>query len=251
MSFFIDLSDKRNHQVFKKLKELNYNVFSLEESLFQAKQGDIYIFSPAKKFLVEEVNLFMPKTKLFAGAVNDNVLQIFKEKEIEYINMMEIESFVVKNALLTAEGVLAHIISDTPKSIYQNKIMVIGTGRTGKAIIHLIDRLNLNYEIVTFSKVKQTENLFWQKPILLNNQMLAWLKDFDIIINTAPTKVFEDEMLDCINSKAVVIEIASKSCLNKELAESKGINYISAQSLPQVYSYESAGDLVVEVVLNN
>lgn len=249
MSFFIDFTDKRNQHVFKILKSKGFTVFELENNQENIKQGDSYVFSPAKKFLPQEVLSFKNQTNLYAGKVSDEILKIFHEKQIEYKNMMEDEEFVIKNALLTAEGVLAHIISATSKSIFKNKILVVGTGRVGKAILHLLDKLNLDLTLVCFSKNKLTENLYWQKPVILASELKDRIKEFDIVINTAPIKVFEDTVLDYFAEGTVVLEISSFVCLNKDLAQEKGITFISAQGLPQVFSCESAGELVASFLL--
>ncbi len=251
LSYFIEFSDKRNTYIFNKLQEQGKDVFKFDfNNVVLLKKKDKLLFSPAKKLTEEEVSSLPSKITILGGVQKPEILSILKEKKIEYVNLMKDEEFVVKNAMLTAEGVLALIISATQKSIFENKILILGSGRCGKSLMHLLLRLQLDFSVVTFNIKKIPENQYFQKEVILAKYMFPHLHEFDVIVNTAPLKVFEDEQLDYIKVGTTIIEVASVNCLNKELAISKGINYILAPALPQVYSFESAGELVLKILQN-
>lgn len=244
MDFYIELKDKRNKYVYKSLQDLGFNV---KEFKFQdCFKEDIIIFSPARKFSIEEANKFSNEITIFAGNLNDEIKNILKSKKINLINMIEDEEFVIDNAKLTAEGVLEHIISNTEKSIFQNKILILGFGRCGKEILNLLNKLNLDISMVTFNKSKLDSV---KNKMYLEFEFLKELKNFDIIINTIPAKIIKDEMLDYFNNDAVILEIASINCLNKETINSKSFKYILCPALPMVFSAESAGKIMFESII--
>lgn len=244
MNFYIELKDKRNNYVYKTLQDLGFNVKEFE---FQnCSKDDIVIFSPAKKISIEEANKFSNEITIFAGNLNDDTKNILKNKKIKFVNMIEDEQFVVDNAKLTAEGVLEHIISDTEKSIFENKILILGFGRCGKEILNLLNKLNLNVSMVTFNKNKLDSI---KNKTYFEFEFLKDLKNFDIIINTIPAKIIKDEMLDYFNDDAVILEIASINCLNKDSINSKSFKYILCPALPMVFSAESAGKIMFESII--
>ncbi|MDD4110321.1 MAG: NAD(P)-dependent oxidoreductase [Clostridia bacterium] len=243
MEYYIELKDKRNKYVFNALQNSG---LSIKEFVFQnCSKDDIIIFSPARKFSVEEANKFSNDITIFAGNLSDEIKNIFGTKNIKLVNMIKDEQFVVDNAKLTAEGVLAHIISDTEKSIFENKILVLGFGRCGKEILNLLNKLGLDVSMVTFNKKKLA---IIKNKMYLEYEFFKDLKDFDIVINTIPTKIIGDEMLNYFNNNAIVLEIASVNCLNKELLASKSFNYILCPALPMVFSAESAGKIMFESI---
>lgn len=249
LKYFIELKDKRNNYVYMALKGQAYDVeeFVFEKSVLSF--GDTVIFSPARKLSVDEANSFLEKICVIGGNFSSEIKDLLKEKNIKYINLLEDNSFVVKNANLTAEGVLALIIKETELSIFKNKILIIGTGKVGTSIAVLLKQLNLDFTFITFHTDKISHSNFFTDKVYLNSELFEIIENYDVIINTAPDKVILDKMLEKINENAVVLEIASINCLDKNLANNYKFRYILAPALPQVFSAKSAGDVMLESIL--
>lgn len=218
--------------------------------------GDVCVFSPAQKITPEIAGGLKNGIKLFAGNLTAQTAEILKQKNITHINFMADEVFAHKNAMLTAEGILALLIQNTPKSIYQNNILLLGWGRCAKAAARLFDRLGLNFAISASNKSKLpecflfTQNCYFSDTVLndVNNNDL---QKFDVIINTIPTKIFNDEAAKKINKNALVIEVASVPCLDAAQAEKNGFTYLPAPGLPQLFCCEAAAWLMLETIEKN
>lgn len=247
MNFFIDLSDKRNNYVANSLSNMGHIVEKFEFN--NGRQGDIFIFSPAKKFNENEIKKFSSGIIIFGGNINDETLQNFKNKNIKYINLLKDENFVVKNAKLTAEGVLALTISCNEKSIFENKVLILGSGRVGLAIASLFNKLNIDADFAIFHKDKFAIASFYCKNVIFKDDFPKMIGEYDIIINTVPAKILNDDMLNKINKKAIILEIASINCLNSDLLKFYTFKYVPAPALPMVYCAETAGKFMLDSIL--
>ncbi len=245
MTFFIDTSDKRN-QILKTLLEkenLDTQIFDVK----QVQQGDICIFSPAKKLTHDEANLLTNHTTIFCGNVDDETKSIFKDKQIKYINMLKNEVFTIKNANLTTEGVLGLIIEHSEKSIYENNILILGSGRIAKSCAILFSKLGVNYDFCYYRDAGFDDFAFYKPSLYFKNDFKRIAQNYDIIINTIPEQILFQEELNAISSKTLFIETASKNCLDSSAATH--FTYLLAPALPQKFCSQSAAKLVFELIM--
>lgn len=249
MTYYIDLSDKRNVYLKTFLEKKGKDVVSFNdiEKHQTFKNGDAFIFSPAKKIDVDFATRLPSGISLFCGNVTDKVKEVLKRKNIKYINLLQNETFAIKNAQLTAEGVLSLIIENSEKSLKDNKILILGAGRVAKSCALLLGDLNLNFAIASYNKQKFPENNYFAKKSYLGNSFVRDLGKFDVIINTIPAKIFNDKMINKVQPDAVFIETASTPCLDSEKA--KHFRYINAPGLPQKFCANTAGKLMMKNIL--
>ncbi len=243
MNIFLDLSDKRNLIVKNKLKEKDYCCFDFGENSV-LKEKDVLVLSPAFKMSKEFAGKLINKIFLVCGKVEDEVKQIFEEKDIKYFNLMEDETFVLKNATLTAEGFLADIILNTQKSIFNQKFLILGGGRVCKAVALMFYKLGVSFDVTTRKEEKLLPFQLLADNIVDWNQYRLELKNYDCVVNTIPAELFTKQDESLFKDGAVLFELASKKCLNKE-AEG-GVKYVLCPALPSKYTPESAGILIFE-----
>ena len=249
MTYFVDTSDRRNTYLKEYLKEKGKDVKSFDEiEKHQTyKSGDAFVFSPAKKIDEDFANKLPSGITLFCGNLPDGVKKVLALKNIKYKNLLENETFAIKNAQLTAEGVLSIIIENSEKSLYDNRILILGAGRVAKSCAGIFGSLGLKFAIASYNKQKFPQNNFFTKKSYLGNAFVRDLGRFDIIVNTIPAKIFNDKMLGKVQKNAVFIETASVPCLDEEKA--KHFKYIKAPGLPQKYCASSAGKLMMKNIL--
>lgn len=250
MKFFIDESDERNRIAGGLFEKEGFEVEKFEriESVaLNAGAGDLVLFSPAKKFDDEEIDKLPFGIKIISGNIAERHLEILKQKQIEHTNLLENEKFAIKNANLTAEGVLAIILEKSKKSMFESKYMILGGGRIAKALAILFSKLNLGFSIVTFNPKKYPEYFLYTNEVYFQNEYVKNLSQYDILINTIPTRFVDEESMKHIKNGALMIETASVDCLDKGKVEN--FDYIPAPALPKKYSPESAGRVVFETVM--
>ena len=247
MKYLIDISDARN-MILKQLlikdgeQVLDFN----EDNLKNLNSGDSLIFSPAKKFDKEFLESLPNNIKLICGNLTDESKQIISEKQIFHQNLMEDEIFSVKNANLTAEGIIAKILELSPKSIYENNVLILGGGRIAIALSVLLAKLGVKFSIVSFNNIKFPRYYLYTNICFYKKQYLNEIQNYDVIVNTIPAKIFEDEEIKKIKEDTLFLETASLNCLDENKANH--FVYLKCPALPSKYCLVSAGRLMYEAI---
>jgi len=247
MKYYIDISDARNIFVKNWLVEKEEIVLDFnEQSLEKMIEGDILVFAPSKKFNIDDIKTLPKKIKLISGNLTDECKEIVKQKEIDYFNLMEDEIFSVKNANLTAEGVLARILEHSPKSIYENNVLILGGGRIAIALSVLLSKLGVKFSIVSYNNVKFPRYYLYTQKCFYKKTFIDEIKDYDVIVNTIPTILFEEKDLNKIAKDTIFLETASVNCLSEE--KLNHFQYIKCPALPTKYCIQTAGRYMYEAI---
>ena len=252
MKFIIETLDKRNVILKDLLKAggLDVQDYNLHEKDKKnaAGQNTCFIFSPAKKISAEEAVKFPAGIKVFAGNINPEVQKVFEAKNITHINFMTDDVFAYKNALLTAEGTLAEIMLSGEKSLFGNKYLLLGYGRCTKTLALILSKLGIKYDIASFTE-KHGESCIFAEKTYFKYEFLEDLKNYDMIINSIPHKIFEDDMLLRFKPGACLLEIASVNCINADAV--KNFKYVLCPALPQKYTCKSAAALMYQKITHS
>jgi dipicolinate synthase subunit A len=127
-----------------------------------------------------------------------NVIALMNEKDV-----------VIPNAIVTSEGIVKDIIESSEVTIYDSNIMVIGYGNVGKRLVELLNNMGAKVKVA----VKEEEDYFALNKLGINaffsKDIVHYLEHSDIIINTAPELVLDEDKLRYVNKKAYLLDIAS------------------------------------------
>lgn len=250
MNFIIDSSDTRNEYLAKKLLALGKDVQLYDFTRAKTKEvkKSIFVFSPAKK-ITNEIDLIKSGSLVFGGNQRSDVLQFFKNNNIEYYNFMQDEVFTIENAKLTAEGVLNELITATPCSIFENNVLVLGSGRCGQTLVQLLNKIGVQNTVATFHEKSYEKAHLFTNNVIYKAELEQQIFKFDVIINTVPVEVLNEQALQQLQKNAVIIEVASMQSINESLLKKYNINYILAPALPKKVSAQSAGNLIYKFIL--
>ncbi len=207
----------------------------------------VYCFSPNVKIDDDIANGFEKNSILCFGKFFQNAKKICQDKNIQFFSFSDSEKFTLENAKLTAEAVLSIMISQTKKSVFNQKILIVGFGRIGSSLARLLTRLGVEFSLCT--SAKKYAEAFAEKIIDYNDLQL---EEFETIINTAPTQIISDNKLKNIPfdtaHKMTFVDVASIPSINLELAVSLGINGALYPALPAKFSPSTAGKLMAEYI---
>ena len=245
MTFFIDITDKRN-QILKKLLENKAHKTENVSEKSKIKQGDVLVFAPNKKFEDHNLFAFPTNTKLICGNLPTKQIEILNTKQIKYLNVLKDEVFAMQNSWLTAEGILALILEKSPKSIYQNKILVLGSGRVGKATAVLLTKMGItNFALTSSDPQNYATDFLFTNHNFFGASYLNHLHEFDVIINTVPDKIIPETHYNKIAKECLFLEIASIQSID---ASKANFNYLLCPALPQKYSPETAAQVFLNAI---
>lgn len=112
---------------------------------------------------VEEL-LGIRRARFFAGKLTDEWKQILENKRLHYY--LEDETFIWKNAALTAEGFLAHLYKEKV-NVQSKTIMITGFGRVAKMLALFLTRLNAKVIIAVRSETQKPRPLHMATKVLI------------------------------------------------------------------------------------
>ncbi len=186
---------------------------------------------------------------ILGGRISKEVLNVFKNNKcIDYYNR---EELMIKNAVPTAEGAIEIAMTETAITLQDSNCLIIGYGRIGKVLSSLLKSLGANVCV----SARKYSDLAWIDvngyKSVHNDNLKTVANNFDLIFNTAPALILDEEILKTISPDCVVIDLASKpGGVDFEKAQDLGLKVIWALSLPGKCAPISSGKIIKETILN-
>ncbi len=206
------------------------------------------------RLTLSELSRTLPPTiPVFGGILPTGLADIFAISGIRYINYFDREEFQVKNALLTAEGALALAIEQAPISILGSNIAVLGYGRIGKFLSDILNKLGAH--VTVFARKKSdlaTAQMHGLSVFSFSGNIAQSLTNrFDIVYNTVPHLLIDEDILSRLRHDVVIVDLASApGGVDFGAAKKYGIKTIAAPGLPGKVSPKSAGEIVAETIVH-
>lgn len=163
---------------------------------------------------------------------------------------MKNETYVLKNAFLTAEGALVCLEENTPESLIGKNITIIGYGRIAKAMHKLLRALGAVVTVCSRSSSSKAEAIF-NGAVHIGFDDLRKPNNADIIINTVPHTVLTKDELKALKKGVIILDLASfPGGVDTLVAGSLGIKLLNGRGMPSRYTEKTAGELIGEAVIN-
>lgn len=160
------------------------------------------------------------------------------------------EDFLIKNAVLTAEGAIEIALRERENSLFGSSVAIFGYGRIGTQLASLLKAFGATVTVVARRSESRTLAEISNLHAVGFNETRAVLENADIVFNTVPCRIFSKEALACLRKDALFIELASApygiSEADKESCDAK---IITASGLPGRTAPESAGKIIFETVI--
>lgn len=177
----------------------------------------------------------------FGGRIPEAVKTTLRARGATVCDLLEDEALLIKNALLTAEGALGIIISETSRAVLGSRILVFGYGRVGKALAHVLVPLGADVLVAARKPAQLAEAECDGCTPVPFSEASAYMGGVHVICNTAPACVLDK----VASADAVFIELASGG-YNAECAKKAGMRFINAQGLPGKTAPESAAKIIYD-----
>lgn len=212
------------------------------------------LFAPfhPEKIYINEVFKIMKKNQLFiAGRISDKIAHLAEAYNVYDIDILEREEMAVLNAIPTAEGAIQIAMEETPATIHDSRVLVLGFGRIGKILSNMLKGIGAK----VFVEARKYQDIAWiksygYKPVYIN-ELSDYLGKMDIIFNTIPHKILDASLLGKLNRECLVIDLASKpGGVDFERAKALGIKVIWALSLPGKVAPVTAAKFIKETIYN-
>ncbi len=190
---------------------------------------------------------------VFGGRVTDKVRELFARKGFSVTDYFLREELSVLNAEATAEGAVQIALEEQPRVIMGQRILILGMGRIAKALIRVLSGFGADITMCA----RKYSDLAWAKIYgckIVHMQELKdseALKNAELIFNTVPSLVLDEEHLKNCRADPLIIDLASKpGGMDFEAAGRLGLRAIWALSLPGKTAPVSSGKIIGETIEN-
>ncbi len=202
--------------------------------------------------LLTDIFSFIPKTTVVLGGnVTDELENLAKSHQITLIDYLKREEMAIQNAVPTAEGAIEIAMREMQKTIFNSKCLVTGYGRISKVLSQLLKSMGAKVSITA----RKCSDLTWAEIFGLTSFHISKLSEkayeYDVIFNTVPYMLFDEITLKTLDKKTLIIDLASRpGGVDFNSAEKFGLKTFWALSLPGKVAPETAGDIILNTVLN-
>ncbi|MBC8591393.1 dipicolinate synthase subunit DpsA [Wansuia hejianensis] len=217
-------------------------------------KGDRQLNTPlySQNIDMEKLLKDIPVNKIFmGGAIPDKFSRLAYEYGIHLIDYFKREEMQVLNAIPTAEGAIQIAMEEINITLHGSKTIILGYGRIGKVLTKMLKGIGANVYVGT----RNYSHISWIKaydctPVLLK-ELDDYLPKMDIIFNTIPSLVLQEENLKKLKEDTLIIDVASKpGGIDFKKAEELGINTIWALGLPGKVAPITAASCIKETIYN-
>ena len=189
------------------------------------------------------------KPFVFGGAIKPSVIEFFHEHDINYCDLMKIESVAIGNAIATAEGTILEAIQHSKTNLHQSRALILGYGRCAKILAHKLKGLDVYVTVAA----RKEEALAYAKAsgyqtTSLQNETLN-LSDYEFIFNTIPANLLTQNVLKTARKDVTIIDIASApGGVDFHAASTLGLNASLCLALPGLYAPKASASILLDAI---
>lgn len=202
---------------------------------------------------IEEIiqNIKEKNITFIAGNIKKEIAELMEDKSIQVIDILEREELTILNAISTAEGAIQIAMEETQKTIHDSKILILGFGRIGKVLAKMLNGIGAK----VYCTARKEKDLAWIKTYNYNQINLKNISEnlekYDIIINTIPTLILDQEKIKLLKKDCLLIDLASSpGGIDIEFAKQEKIKAIWALALPGKVAPYSSAEYIKQTLYN-
>ena len=218
---------------------------------FTKDNKNIFSVVPFKESLDDILSAVHEGQLVFAGMLTKGAESRIKKNGAIPFDYFKREDVTLMNTVPTAQGILKVIIDNVDYTISSSNCAVFGYGRVAKVAADVLSAIGANVTVcarknsdITLAKINGHNG-----SILSEFPKIA--KDFDIIINTVPSKVIDRNVIENVKQTCLIIDVASAPFgTDFACAFELGIKAIQCPSLPGKVAPKTAGEIIADGILN-
>ena len=199
-----------------------------------------------KTITLEQLNQELKNKTFIAGGIPS---WFYDDNSIKNIDLLQSEELTILNAIPTVEGTIKIAIEETEDTIHESNVMIFGFGRIGKILCKRFEGLGANIYCVArkeadFAWIRESRYV----PISYD-EVSKYANKMNLIINTVPTFVINEEIIKKLNKDCLIIDVASNpGGVDKEITKRYKIRVITALGLPGKIAPRSAAKYIKTII---
>ncbi|MDR3185935.1 MAG: hypothetical protein LBU04_03905 [Christensenellaceae bacterium] len=245
----VEIKDRRDEFLLKELIKDGYRAVDIKDATHEIDGFKIYVLSITTNPRRENIELFDKGSMFFSSTLKHVTGDTIKEFKLTHYDYFANEELAVRNAGLTAEGMLALLIENTQASIKDLKILILGYGRVGKASAQILHDNHCFFSVVNRNSIASAEATLIANRSYSFENMPNIIRDYDVIINSVPAVILNSEILHEIKDDTLILDLASlPGGVDMSQLENRNIKVIHALGLPGKFSPLKAAKLIKKVI---
>lgn len=187
------------------------------------------------------LRLAKPGTVVCAGMAQD-IRPLCDSLGLPLFDYFAREDFAVANALLTAEGCIGLMLSESERALCRTRVLICGFGRIGRLLAPRLLALGARVTVAARSpQALALASAMGCETLRLGSDAL---ESFDFAVNTIPAPIFGPAELERLRP-ARLIELASAPYgFDADAARRLGLELTPAPGLPSKCAPESAAEII-------
>ena len=185
----------------------------------------------------------------FAGNIPDEVRRYAQGKGIRAYDMMKDELVAARNAVATAEGVVAEAITRSPVNLTKSRCLVLGYGRCGRTLTRLLKSFLCRVLVFEKDMTRAADAFVVTDGIVTETDLTDAIGNVDFIFNTVPERILPEERLRHVGESTWILDIASvPGGLDYRAAEALSVNAVLLPGLPGRYAPASSAEILADFI---
>lgn len=193
-----------------------------------------------------------PGTLVCGGMLPDDFCREALDAGMRVRDYGKSEVFLTRNAVPTAEGALEILLGALDVTVAGSAVLVVGYGRVGQAAARLLAAVGARVTVAARSSaaLALAASVGCDTVDLKRDNVEKEFRQraFTAVVNTVPAPVFDTARLSALPEGTPLVELASVPCADPGEAQSVGIRYIAALSLPGKTAPRTAAAILAETV---
>ena len=192
----------------------------------------------------------MPGTAaFFAGNIPGDVRARAEERGAKVYDMMQDELTAVRNAVAAAEGAAAEAVMRSPVTLTKSRCLVLGYGRCGRALTHLLKAFVCRVLVLEKDSVKSAEACVLADGIVSVDALEDAAGDADFIFNTVPEMILTEKLLRRVKKRTWILDLASApGGVDYGEAKRLSVNAVLLPGLPGRYAPYSSAEILADYI---
>ncbi len=206
---------------------------------------DQAVLSLPKSSIDEETADQLPRGQSVICGITDEAFDALARKRGWRLHrVFEDELYTKENALLTAEGAIHAAAEYSDKALQDSTCLVIGCGRIGMGLIHMLRALHV--KTIAAARRKESRDAAGA-PAVSIEELPSVLPETEIIFNTVPAMILNEQLLKKVKKDTLLLELASKPYgIDFKAAEALGLSIQLESGLPGRYCPVSAAKTLLD-----
>lgn len=196
------------------------------------------------------LQILQPGQILAGGNLSAALQEQCRQRQIIPYDFLQSPALALANAEITAEGMVAILLQQTPYALQQAPLLLLGFGRCGLLLAQKLQALGAQVTVCELDAQKRSLAEAMGFAALPPQDLPQVLPDCRLLVNTAPAPVLSRELLQRLPPAAMLFELASApGGIDALAAKDLALFYQNCPGLPGRTAPQTAGELLAQDLL--